>query len=91
MKKFELARAVAKKTGLTQEQVNKVVDEMSNVIVDACVEKGDEVNLPLLGKFKQKVNAAREGINPLNKQKIHIKESHTIKFTPTTSIKKVID
>ena len=91
MKKFELVAAVAKETGMTQDSVNKVVDSMSAVIVKECVTNGGEVNLPALGKFRQKVNPAREGINPLNKQKISIKETHTLKFTPSSSIKVTID
>lgn len=91
MKKFELVAAVAKETGLTQDSVNKVIDSMSNIIVKECVENGGDVNLPTLGKFKQKINPAREGINPLNKKPISIKESRTIKFTPTSSIKVTIE
>ena len=91
MKKFELVREVAKQTGISQEVVNKVVDSMSEVIVKTVVDDGDEVNLPALGKFKQKVNPAREGINPLNKQKITIKESRTIAFRPTSAVKKIIE
>lgn len=91
MKKYELVAAVAKKTGLTQTQVNSVVDVMSEVIVEECVGNGGDVNLPLLGKFKQKVNPARKGINPLTKKPMDVKESHTLRFTPTTSIKVVIE
>lgn len=91
MKKFELVAEVAKEIGMTQYSVNKVVDSMSAVIVKECVTNGGEVNLPALGKFRQKVNPAREGINPLNKQKISIKETHTLKFTPSSSIKVTID
>lgn len=90
MKKFELVAAVAKKTGMTQTDVNKVVDAMSAVIVEACVENGDEVNLPALGKFKQKINPARKGINPLTKKPMDVPESHTMVFKPTSSIKKVL-
>lgn len=91
MKKYELVAAVAKKSGLTQTDVNKVVDAMSEVIVETCVENGEEVNLPALGKFKQKVNAARKGRNPLTGTAMDVKESHTLKFQPTSSIKKVIE
>lgn len=90
MKKYELVAAVAKETGMTQTEVNKVIDAMQPIIVKTCVEEGGEVNLPLLGKFKQKVNPARKGINPLTKKPLDVPESHTIKFTPTTSVKKVI-
>lgn len=91
MKKYELVAAVAKETGMTQTDVNKVIDAMQPIIVKACVENGDEVNLPLLGKFKRKVNPARKGINPLTKKPMDVKESHTLKFTPTTTIKKVVE
>ncbi len=90
MKKYELVAAVAKASGLTQTDVNKVIDSMCEVIVEACVENGDDVNLPTLGKFKQKVNPARSGINPLTKKPMDVAESHTIKFTPTSTIKKTI-
>lgn len=91
MKKYELVAAVAKETGMTQTDVNKVIDAMCPVIVKACVEDGEEVNLPTLGKFRQKVNPARKGINPLTKQPLDVKESHSLKFTPTSTIKKIIE
>lgn len=91
MKKYELVAAVAKKSGLTQTDVNKVVDAMSEVIVETCIGNGEEVNLPALGKFKQKVNAARKGRNPLTGAAMDVKESHTLKFQPTSAIKKVIE
>lgn len=92
MKKFELVAEVAKKVpGQTQESVNKVIDAMAEVIVTECVRNGGDVNIPSMGKFRQKVNPARQGINPLNKQKINIKETHTLKFTPSSSIKVTID
>lgn len=91
MKKYELVAAVSKKTGLTQNQVNEVINATCETIVETCVDNGDEVNLPAFGKFRQKSNPSREGINPLTKEKIKIKETHTIKFSPTASIKKTID
>ena len=90
MKKFELVAEVARKTGMTQDSVNRVIDSMSHVIVAECI-NGGEVNLPALGKFRQKVNPAREGINPLNKKPLSIKETRTIRFTPTSSIKVTVE
>lgn len=91
MKKYELVAVVAKKTGLTQTQVDEVINATCETIVETCVENGGEVNLPALGKFRQKSNPARDGINPLTKEKIKIKETHTLKFTPTATIKKTIN
>lgn len=91
MKKYELVAAVAKLSGVSQTDANKVIDATAQVIVDACVQNGDDVNIPSLGKFKQKVNAARKGINPLNQKPMDVKESRTLKFTPCASVKKVIE
>ncbi len=88
MKKFELVREVAKETGESQEVVNKIVDATCKVIAHTAVDGGEEVNLPALGKFKQKVNPARKGINPLNKQPINIAGSKTLAFRATSSLKK---
>lgn len=91
MKKHELVAAVAKKTGLTQNQVDEVINATCETIVETCVENGEEVNLASFGKFRQKNNPAREGINPLTREKIKIKETHTLKFAPAATIKKTMD
>ena len=91
MKKYELVAAIAQETGLTQTDVNKVIDAMCPIISDECVHNGGEVNLPALGKFKQKVNKARKGINPMTKEPMTFKESRTIKFTPTSGVKVTIE
>lgn len=90
MKKFELVQAIAKETGYTQEVVNKVVDAMQPIIVEACVERGEEVNLPELGKFKRQIFKARRGRNPLTGESIDIPESHTVSFKACYKNKKVI-
>lgn len=91
MKKFELVAAVAKTTGVSQEKTNEVIDALVATIVKEVVDGGDDINLPGLGKFKQKVNQARKGRNPLTGADMDVKESHTLKFTPTSAIKRVIE
>ena len=91
MKKFELVREVAKQSGHSQEVVNSVINTMCAVVAETVVTNGEEVNLPALGKFKQKVNAARKGINPLNKKPISIPETHTLAFKPTSSLKVTVE
>lgn len=90
MKNFELVREVAKRSGHSQEVVKAVLDCMCGVIAET-VSGGEEVNLPSLGKFRCKVNPAREGINPLTKEKIHIKETRTIAFRAAACVKKTVD
>lgn len=91
MKKSELVAEVAKRSGLTQKDVNVVVDVMSEVIREAVVDNHDEVNLPAIGKFKVRINNAKKGINPMTKEPIDIKESHTIAFKASSAVKKVIE
>ncbi len=91
MKKDDFIAAVAKESGMKQKEVETVIDAMVPVIVKTCVEKGDDINIPGLGHFKQKVNKAREGFNPIKKEKIQVPETHTLTFKPVKSIKQVIE
>lgn len=91
MKKDDFIAAVAKECGMKQKEVETVVDAMVPVIVKTCVEGGDDINIPGLGHFKQKVNKAREGFNPIKKEKIQVPETHTLAFKPVKSIKQVIE
>jgi len=89
MKKWDFIKLVANKVGLSQQQVNEVIDEMGNVIVEQCRDNGETISLPTLGTFKQKVNAARKGRNPLTGETIDVKGSKTIIFRPMPSVKVV--
>lgn len=91
MKKDDFIAAVAKESGMKQKEVETVIDAMVPVIVKTCVEGGDDINIPGLGHFKQKVNKAREGFNPIKKEKIQVPETHTLSFKPVKSIKQVIE
>lgn len=91
MKKKELISVISEKLKVKKEIVEDVIDTFQEVVLDECVEKGGEVNLPTIGRFKQKVNSARQGINPLTKAKLDIPESHTLTFKPIYSIRKVIN
>ena len=91
MKKDEFIAAVAKECNMKQKEVESVIDAMVPVIVETCVEKGDDINIPGLGHFKQKVNQAREGFNPIKKEKIQVPETHTLAFKAVKSVKRVIE
>lgn len=90
MRKSELVAKVAEVSGLTQREVEKMVDALSTVIVETCVDGGDEINFPF-GKFKQKVNPAKAGVNPLTNKPMNVLESHTLAFKASKTVKKVID
>lgn len=87
MNKQDLIKKIAEKTGQSQESVNKVLNAFVEVTVPEVRDNGEQVALPGLGTFKQKVSPEREGRNPLNGEKVTIKASRTITFKPQSSVK----
>jgi len=89
MKKYEFVVAIANATGLPKGEVEKVIDAIPGVITEVVRDGGDSINLPGLGIFKQKVNEARSGRNPLTGASIEIPQSLNIKFQSSSSMKKL--
>lgn len=85
MKKIDLVRAIAEKCGVAQNDVNKVVDSLQDVILESVMQQQDEVVLPKIGKFVCNVKPAHEGFNPLKKEKIQVPETHSLKFKASYS------
>ena len=81
MNKRDFVDIVAKKTGLTKEDVQKVVDEGIATII-AYVPKED-IRIEPLGKFKYKIRAARKAPNPQTGGTIEIPERMDIVFKPS--------
>lgn len=90
MRKSEFVEKVAEVAGMTQRDTEKVIDALTPVIVESVVESGEEISLPF-GKFKQKVNAAKTGTNPLTKKPMNVPESHTLAFKASKTVKKVME
>lgn len=90
MRKSEFVAKVAEVAGMTQRDTEKVIDALTLVIVESVVEGGEEISLPF-GKFKQKVNAAKTGTNPLTKKPMNVPESHTLAFKASKTVKKVME
>lgn len=90
MRKSEFVAKVAEVAGMTQRDTEKVIDALTPVIVESVVEGGEEISLPF-GKFKQKVNAAKTGTNPLTKKPMKVPESHTLAFKASKTVKKVME
>lgn len=90
MRKSEFVAKVAEVAGMAHKDVEKVIDALTPVIVKSVVEGGEEISL-LFGKFKQKVNAAKTGTNPLTKKPMNVPESHTLAFKASKTVKKVME
>lgn len=90
MRKSEFVAKVAEVAGMNKRDTEKVIDALTPVIVESVVEGGEEISLPF-GKFKQKVNAAKTGTNPLTKKPMNVPESHTLAFKASKTVKKVME
>ena len=71
MNKGEIISAVAEKTGLSKKAADAAVGAFFSSVADA-MKNGDKVSIIGFGTFEVRARAAREGINPLTKEKIKI-------------------
>lgn len=74
MNKGEFIKAMAENASLTAKEANVAYDAFVGAVTDA-LKKGEKVALVGFGTFEVKAKAAREGINPQTKQKVHIAAS----------------
>ena len=79
MNKTDLVKKMAEAANISQADAKKALDAATAAIKDALV-AGDKVALVGFGTFSVSERAAREGINPTNKQKIQIAAKKVAKF-----------
>lgn len=80
--KSDLARFVAADAGVTKDQAQAVLDALGPVIRTNAA-NGYTITLPGLGRFAEKVRAARSGRNPATGQPIEIAETRALAFKPS--------
>lgn len=90
MNKLEIVKVVAEETGLTQKEVNAVVDSVVAAII-AELKKGHDVNIAGFGKFAVKKRAARVSINPRTKQPIDVPASKAPTFKAGKQFKEAVN
>ncbi len=71
MNKQEVIERIAKKANLTKADATRALEATLETITEALQEEG-KVAFVGFGTFTAKQRAAREGINPLTKEKIQI-------------------
>lgn len=91
MTKQELLEAVRKqtKTTISKKTLNLIMDSIFENIKKA-VKKESRFLYPHFGAFVLKQRKAREGKNPKTGEKIKIKASKTVKFSPSKEFKEII-
>ncbi len=90
MNKTELVNAIAEDTGLSKKDAEKALKSFVE-IVSKELSEGNDVQLFGFGVFSVAERAAREGINPLTKEKIKIPASKTAKFKAAKALKDLIN
>ncbi len=89
MNKTELIGAVAKKSGLTKKDTEKVVNSFIDVVQEALGE-GDTVAILGFGTFLTRERAAREGRNPRTGEVIQISAGRVPVFRPGKGLKDAV-
>lgn len=86
MNKTELVSAIAEKSGVSKTNVDAVIKSFTEVVAEE-LKKGEKIALVGFGTFEVSERAAREGINPLTKEKIKIKACKSPKFKAGKALK----
>ena len=74
MNKGEFLKAMQDKANLTNKEAGVAYDAFVGALTDA-LKNGEKVQLVGFGTFEVRAKAAREGINPLTKEKVKIEAS----------------
>ncbi|MBR1936737.1 MAG: HU family DNA-binding protein [Bacilli bacterium] len=90
MKKSEMIEALAKETGLTKADVEKVFNGTFNLFKDELA-KGNNVAVAGFGTFKISNRAARTGRNPQTGETIKIAASKSVGFKAGSALKDVVN
>ena len=90
MKKSEMIEALAKETGLTKVDVEKVFNGTFNLFKDELA-KGNNVAVAGFGTFKISKRAARTGRNPQTGETIKIKASKSVGFKSGSALKEIVN
>lgn len=89
MNKSDLIEAHQKEFGGTFLQSRQSVEFVLDSIKEAVI-KGDRVSLGGFGIFTKRPTNARIARNPKTGEKVNIKASNKVKFTPTLEFKNVV-
>ncbi len=90
MNKTELIAAIVDKTDLKKKDAEAALKAFIDVVTEE-LQKGEKIQLIGFGTFEVAERAAREGINPLTKEKISIAASKSPKFKASKALKDSIN
>ncbi|MCH5266421.1 MAG: HU family DNA-binding protein [Lachnospiraceae bacterium] len=90
MNKTELVAAMAEKAELSKKDAEGALKAFIDAVTDE-LKKGGKVQLVGFGTFEVSDRAARDGINPLTKEPMHIPASKAPKFKAGRGLKDAVN
>ena len=90
MTKAELIEVIAKNGDYSKAEATKVFKAVVDSISET-LEKGDKITLVGFGTFEVRDRAAKDGINPLTKQPIHVPAKKVPAFKPSQALKDAVN
>lgn len=90
MNKQQFIKAFADKAQFTQKDAGIAFDAMVETIADV-LRGGEKIQIAGFGIFEMKKRAAREGINPMTKEKVKIPASNVPNFKFGDSFKNSVN
>ena len=90
MGKTELVEFIAAKAGLTKADALRAVDAFQEGVVEGLKKEG-KVSLVGFGTFSAKKREARDGINPLTKEPLHIPAKTVASFKSGSKLKDALN
>ena len=88
--KQDIISNIAEDSHLSKKDITEVVDLALTQIFEGLSE-GKTVDLAGFGKFEITERKAREGFNPLTKEKIQIEASKSVKFKVAKALKEAVN
>ncbi len=90
MKKADFVALVAEKGDFTKKEAETAVNAYSEAVIDA-LKQGEKIQLVGFGTFEPRHRAARDGFNPITKEKIRIKASINPSFKASKAFKDALN
>ncbi len=90
MNKTELIAAIAEKAEISKKDADKALAAFVAVVGDE-LKAGNKVQLIGFGSFEVKARAARQGINPLTKEKMQVEACKVPAFKPGKALKENVN
>jgi DNA-binding protein HU-beta/integration host factor subunit beta len=84
--KKEMAKAIAEETGLTQHQVQGIIQKVFDGITETLVREG-RIELRNFGVFEVKERKPRKARNPRTGEKVEVPAKRVLTFKPGREIK----